>query len=111
MNASQMSSSFMTGTSEISSATSISELPSGLEDGESDDDVTEVTTDSSSESSGSDNEPEVLFVASKPQMKKLETPVIGAWKNASATTMSSVRDPRTPEPHDLTKRPKSLKSQ
>ena len=109
MNASQISSSFMTGTSEISSATSISELPSGLEDGESDDDVTEVTTDSSSESS--DNEPEVLFVASKPQMKKLEPPVIGAWKNASATTMSSVRDPWTPEPHDLTKRPKSLKSQ
>ena len=95
MNASQISSSFMTGTSEISSATSISELPSGLEDGESDDDVTEVTTDSSSESSESDNEPEVLFVASKPQMKKLEPPVIGAWKNASATTMSSVRDPRT----------------
>ena len=97
MNASQISSSFMTGTSEISSATSISELPSGLEDGESDDDVTEVTTDTaSSESSESDNEPEVLFVASKPQMKKLEPPVIGAWKNASATTMSSVtyRDQR-----------------
>ena len=93
MNASQISSSFMTGTSEISSATSISELPSGLEDGVSDDDVTEVTTDSSSsESSESDNGPEILFVASKPQMKKLEPPIIGAWKNASATTMSSARD-------------------